>query len=140
MWLHFASQALESFVAEINLLENPMPKKSFRRSVCPVACTLDLIGDKWTLLVVRDLFCGKSHFKEFIASPERIATNILADRLGKLVESGLAEKFQAEHQSGWEAYRLTKKGKSLLPILQSIAGWGLANIKGTQARMKLANS
>jgi DNA-binding HxlR family transcriptional regulator len=115
-----------------------VPSKNSRRSPCPVACTLDLIGDKWTLLVVRDMLCGKSQFKEFMSSPEKIASNILADRLGKLVESGLAEKFHAEHQSGWEAYRLTKKGKSLLPLLQAIADWGLSYIKGTEARMKLA--
>jgi DNA-binding HxlR family transcriptional regulator len=107
-----------------------------KRSPCPVACTLDLIGDKWTLLVVRDMACGKSLFKEFVASPEKIATNILTDRLNRLVEGGLAEKYSAE-QSGREAYRLTKKGKSLLPVLSAVVEWGLANIKGTEARMKL---
>jgi DNA-binding HxlR family transcriptional regulator len=110
-----------------------------KRSPCPVACTLDLIGDKWTLLVVRDMACGKSLFKEFSASPERIATNILTDRLNRLIESGLAERFAVE-QAGREAYRLTKKGQSLLPILNAVAAWGLANIKGTAARMKLASN
>ena len=104
-----------------------------RRSPCPVACTLDLVGDKWTLLVVRDLAFGKSQFKEFLASPEKIATNILADRLARLVEHGLAERFGS---SGREAYRLTAKGESLLPVLQSVADWGLAHIEGTEARMK----
>jgi len=104
-----------------------------RRSPCPVACTLDLVGDKWTLLVVRDLAFGKSQFKEFLASPEKIATNILADRLARLVEHGLAERFAS---SGREAYRLTAKGESLLPVLQSVADWGLAHIEGTEARMK----
>jgi DNA-binding HxlR family transcriptional regulator len=60
-----------------------------RVSVCPVACTLDLFGDKWTLLIVRDLLSGKSHFKEFLASPEKIATNILAERLARLASNGL---------------------------------------------------
>jgi DNA-binding HxlR family transcriptional regulator len=96
-----------------------------------------LIGDKWTLLVVRDMACGKSQFKEFIASPERIASNILTDRLRRLVDVGIAEKFPGTEKPGWEAYRLTKKGKSLLPILTTIANWGLANIKGTEARMKM---
>ena len=108
-----------------------------KRSPCPVACTLDLIGDKWTLLVVRDLACGKSQFKEFISSPEGIASNILTDRLNRLVESGLAERFPGEKKPGWDAYRLTKKGKSLLPVLSALAEWGLANIKGTDARMKV---
>ena len=60
-----------------------------RRSVCPVACTLDLIGDKWTLLVIRDLMSGKSQFKDFLESPEGIATNILTSRLNRLLEHGL---------------------------------------------------
>ena len=107
-----------------------------KRSPCPVACTLDLIGDKWTLLVIRDMACGKALFKEFSASPEKIATNILTDRLNRLVEGDLAERYAAEH-SGRDAYRLTKKGKSLLPVLNAVAEWGLANIKGTEARMKL---
>jgi DNA-binding HxlR family transcriptional regulator len=110
-----------------------------KRSPCPVACTLDLIGDKWTLLVIRDMACGKSQFREFIASPEKIATNILTDRLNRLVENGIAEKFPAPQKPGWEAYRLTKKGRSLMPVLTTVAEWGLANIKGTEARMKLKN-
>jgi DNA-binding HxlR family transcriptional regulator len=106
-----------------------------RRSPCPIACTLDLIGDRWTLLVIRDLACGKTLFKEFTASPEKIATNILTERLQRLVQSGIVEKFAAE-ASGRDAYRLTAKGKTLFPILSNIAEWGLANIRGTQARMK----
>jgi DNA-binding HxlR family transcriptional regulator len=108
-----------------------------KRSPCPIACTLDLIGDRWTLLVVRDMACGKSQFKEFSASPEGIASNILTDRLKKLVEVGIAEKFPGIEKPGWEAYRLTRKGKSLVPVLSTIADWGLANIKGTDARMKM---
>jgi DNA-binding HxlR family transcriptional regulator len=100
-----------------------------------VACTLDLIGDQWTLLVVRDLFCGKRHYKEFSQSPERIATNILADRLGRLVSVGLAEKYPSPEQPGRDAYRLTTKGQSLRPVLDAVAKWGLENIKGTEARM-----
>lgn len=107
-----------------------------QRSCCPVACTLDLIGDKWTLLVVRDLLLGRSHFREFAASPERIATNILSDRLSKLVEHKLAEKFPSPEQPGRDAYRLTKKGKTLEPVVQSIVKWGLENLPGTAAKMK----
>ena len=103
------------------------------RSVCPLACALDLIGDKWTLLVVRDLACGKRHFNEFCRSPEQIATNILADRLERLVTSGLVEKYAAADLPGRDAYRLTAKGKSLRPVLGAVAEWGLANIPGTQA-------
>lgn len=120
---------------EARLARFDMPTK--RRSPCPIAGVLDVLGDKWTLLVVRDLACGKSLFKEFIASPERIATNILTERLGRLLKHGLVEKYSPAEPARADAYRLTKKGSSLLPLLGSIAEWGLANIKGTEARMKL---
>jgi DNA-binding HxlR family transcriptional regulator len=107
-----------------------------RRSPCPVACALDLIGDRWTLLVVRDLACGKGQFKEFCASPEGVATNILADRLRRLTEAGLVEQ---RPSAGRRAYALTARGRTLIPVLEAVAAWGLANIKGTQARMKLAD-
>ena len=106
-----------------------------RRSPCPVACTLDLVGDRWTLLVIRDLFSGKAHFKEFCASPEHIATNILADRLQRLVNNKLAEKYPSEQQPGRDAYRLTARGNSLFPLLDALAAWGLKNIPGTAARL-----
>ncbi|MEM7602644.1 MAG: helix-turn-helix domain-containing protein [Verrucomicrobiota bacterium] len=106
------------------------------RSPCPVACALDLVGDKWTLVVVRDLFLGRNHFKEFQASPEGIATNILADRLAKLVGFGLAEKFPSPGNSGKPAYRLTKKGETLEPVVRAIATWGLEQIDGTEARLQ----
>lgn len=110
--------------------------KMAKRSVCPVACALDLLGDKWTLLVVRDMACGKTLFKEFSASPERIASNILSDRLDRLVRSGLAESFSPVAMTGRSGYRLTPKGKSLLPVLGALRDWGLVHIKGTEARMK----
>jgi DNA-binding HxlR family transcriptional regulator len=110
----------------------PVPK---RRSPCPVACTLDLLGDKWTLLLVRDLFCGKAHFNEFGRSPERIATNILADRLGRLVAARLVDRVTSPDQPGRDRYVLTAKGRTLWPVLQAVAEWGLANIDGTKAHL-----
>ena len=104
--------------------------------MCPVACTLDLIGDKWTLLVVRDLLCGKSQFKDFRASPEGIATNILSDRLERLVAQGLVERYPLSEGAGRLAYRLTDKGMTLEPMLQTIADWGLSQIEGTEIRLK----
>jgi DNA-binding HxlR family transcriptional regulator len=106
------------------------------RSVCPVACTLDLVGDKWTLLVVRDLLLGKAHFKEFLDSPEGIATNILAQRLQRLSAGGLVVRYPSDRIPGREAYRLTDKGASLRPLLEQIAAWGLENIEGTAARLR----
>jgi DNA-binding HxlR family transcriptional regulator len=110
-----------------------MPTK--RRSPCPVACTLDLIGDKWTLLVIRDMLLGRTQFKEFSASPEKIATNILSDRLSKLVDHGLAERHLSDEFAGRVTYTLTSKGKSLKSILRAVANWGLENVEGTEARL-----
>jgi DNA-binding HxlR family transcriptional regulator len=103
-----------------------------KRSPCPVASTLDIIGDKWTLLVIRDLFAGKSYFKEFAASPEKIATNILSSRLKQLESAGLVLKSKETETTSKTAYKLTKKGQSLYQILDVIAEWGLTNIVGTR--------
>ncbi len=111
--------------------------KSHPRSVCPVACTLDVLGDKWTLLVVRDLFAGKSHYHEFVKSPEGIATNILADRLERLVKNGLVKSQPSPARVGSFSYVLTEKGRGLLPVLEAIKQWGLANIRGTEARLRV---
>ncbi|MEM9381265.1 MAG: helix-turn-helix domain-containing protein [Planctomycetota bacterium] len=105
-----------------------------RRSCCPVACTLDLIGDRWTLLVVRDLFAGRTRFSEFLRSPEGIATNVLTDRLDRLVEAGLVER-HVEPPGKRAAYRLTKAGKSLRPLLGALRDWGLRHIEGTEVRI-----
>lgn len=106
------------------------------RSCCPIACTLDVIGDKWTLLVVRDLLLGRTQFKEFAASPEKIATNILSNRLSRLVDHGIAEKYPLSDSPGRGAYRLTAKGKKLAPVIKSIVKWGLENVENTSASMK----
>ncbi|MEM0968636.1 MAG: helix-turn-helix domain-containing protein [Verrucomicrobiota bacterium] len=103
------------------------------RSRCALACSLDIFGDKWTLLVIRDLFRGCSHFKEFQSSPEGIATNILSNRLSRLVDHGLAEKFPSSLHPGREAYRLTPKGQTLEPVLSAILEWGKAHIPGSGA-------
>ncbi|GAB4211894.1 MAG: hypothetical protein OHK0012_05200 [Synechococcales cyanobacterium] len=104
-----------------------------RRSPCPVACTLDLIGDRWTLLVIRDMmFFGKQRFEEFLDSPEGISTNILANRLKLLEEQGLAEKEPYGSHSRRMNYRLTEKGNSLRPVLKAVAVWGLRHVEATQ--------
>lgn len=106
---------------------------SERRSPCPLACALDLFGDRWTLLVIRDLMLGRSRFKEFAASPEGIPTNILSERLVRLVEAGVVEKVPAADGSKRLAYRLTEKGEALRPLLEAIRDWGLAWETGTAA-------
>ena len=66
---------------------NPFEKQELKRSICPVSCVLDILGDKWTLLVVRDMFMGKKTYGELQKSPEKIPTNILAERLKRLERS-----------------------------------------------------
>jgi DNA-binding HxlR family transcriptional regulator len=105
-----------------------------RRSNCPISSTLDLLGDKWTLLVVRDLlFLRKRRFGEFLESPERIPTNILSDRLRRLEEHGVVEKrLYSPHPQRYE-YHLTARGADLFPVLRAMAEWGLRNLPGTTA-------
>ena len=107
-----------------------------KRSPCPIACTLDAVGDRWTLLVVRDLLLGRTQFKEFAAGPERIATNILSDRLARLVALELVETFPSPDRANATAYRLTNKGKTLAPVIKEMAIWGLANLPGTEAKLQ----
>ena len=94
-----------------------------QRSGCPIATTLSLVGDRWTLLIVRDMLCGKSKFGAFQDSPEKIPTNILTSRLQQMREDGLIEKrAYQEHPLRYE-YTLTPKGRGLIPILQNISLW-----------------
>jgi DNA-binding HxlR family transcriptional regulator len=111
------------------------PTQAERRSPCPVACTLDIIGDRWTMLVVRDLVLGRSRFKEFRASPEGIPTNILADRLQRLVAQGLVIQVTPPEGGKHLAYQLTKKGLALIPVLKSLRDWGLQWEPGTRAAL-----
>lgn len=116
----------------------PARKTAKRRSPCPVSATLDLIGDKWTLLVVRDLLSGKSRYQELADSPEGIATNILAARLKRLVGCGLVRASVSRRRAGSREYRLTERGASLLPVLEAMRDWGLANVRGTAAKIRIA--
>jgi len=107
------------------------------RSPCPVAFSLDIFGDRWTLLVIRDLFYGRTRFKEFAGSPEGIPTNILTDRLQRLVARGVIEQIPAEDGTKRLAYRLTKKGKALGPVLKAMRDWGLTWDKSTRVFHRL---
>lgn len=103
----------------------------FGRSPCPVTNVLDLFGDKWSLLVVRDLFLGKTRYGDFAQSPEGIPTNILADRLKKLERAGVVErKVYCEKPARYE-YELTGKGRDLLPILEAMADWATKHVPGS---------
>ena len=105
-------------------------KSSNRRSECPVACSLDILGDKWTLLVLRDLLDGKRRFSEFERSPEGIPTNILTDRLRRLESTGLLERVKPESSARHE-YRPTSRGHDLRPVLLSLAAWGNQHLDET---------
>jgi DNA-binding HxlR family transcriptional regulator len=103
-----------------------------RRSQCPVACSLDLIGDRWTLLVIRDLFLGKSRFGDFASSPEGIPSNILAERLKRLEAAGLIEAAAYSQHPPRHEYHLTPRGQELRPVLDALAVWGLEQFPGTR--------
>jgi DNA-binding HxlR family transcriptional regulator len=103
-----------------------------RRSDCAVACTLDHIGDRWTLLVVRDLLRGRRYFDEFLRAPEGIATNVLAARLRALCAQGWVEKTPDPSDRRRSTYRLSDDGLRLGELLGDIAGWGLKYLPGTK--------
>ena len=97
--------------------------KRFPRSGCPIATTADLVGDRWTLVVVRDMLTGKKHFSDFLASPERISTSILSDRLAFMEDIGLVQKKAYLKRPIRFQYTLTEKGLGLLPVLQEVSRW-----------------
>ncbi len=95
----------------------------FKRSSCPITNMLDIFGDKWSLLIVRDIYLGKSTYGEFLESPEQIATNILASRLKQLESSGVITKVMYQKKPVRYQYELTEKGNDLLPILNVMLLW-----------------
>lgn len=95
------------------------------RSDCPISCSLDIFGDKWSLLIIRDIMLrNKSSYGEFLESEEKIATNILADRLSLLEAENILTKEVSPKNKSKFMYRLTKKGIDLLPVVIEIMDWG----------------
>jgi DNA-binding HxlR family transcriptional regulator len=110
----------------------PLPRAPSTRSNCPIASILDLVGDRWTLLVVRDLRRFRSvRFKDLAETRERIPTNLLADRLRRLEQAGIVEKSAYQERPVRYEYRLTARGIDLLPVLREMAGWANRHISGT---------
>ena len=105
--------------------------KPFARSACAIANSLDIVGDKWTLLVVRDLLHGKRTYGELVDSPERIPTNILADRLKRLEGAGIIASAPYQEHPLRYAYTLTPKGSALGDVLLAFVRWGKQHIAGT---------
>ncbi len=100
-----------------------------RRSptLCPIVFSLDLFGDKWSLVILRDILMrDKSHFRELLASEERIASNILSDRLESLVHNGLLTREEDPSNRSAAIYRPTEKALALLPMLFELMRWGIA--------------
>jgi DNA-binding HxlR family transcriptional regulator len=102
------------------------------RSPCPIAAALDVMGDAWTLLVMRDLlFYDKHRFAEFLAGPEGISTNILAERLRRLERWKLVERRRYQDRPARYEYFLTERGYDLLPVLTELVRWGQRHVEGT---------
>ena len=101
-----------------------------KRSACPVSRTLDVLGDRWSLLVVRDLMRGKRRFAEFLDSKEAIPTNTLAERLKRLVRAGIIESHRYSEHPPRVEYLLTRKGEELRPIIRAMVDWGVRHAGG----------
>jgi DNA-binding HxlR family transcriptional regulator len=126
--LHYAS--------DIDIFSD-VPENPRRRSGCPVSISLETLGDRWSLLVVRDLMVrGYTTFKQFEESDERIATNILTDRLRRLQRNGLVVAEPDQNDRRRTRYRLTEKGLDLAPLLLDLLIWG-AQHENTMAPAEL---
>jgi DNA-binding HxlR family transcriptional regulator len=108
-----------------------------RRSSCSLACALEIVGDRWTLLVVRDLIGGKRRYGDFLRSSERIPTNILADRLRLLEREGLIASVPYSERPRRLEYHLTPAGQALGRVVDALATWGLEHIPGTTRKVWL---
>lgn len=113
---------------QVTMIESGMKSK---RSTCPIACALESLGDRWSILIIRDLLLGANKYGDFLKSPEKITTNILAARLKRLESEGLISKKPYQtNPVRWE-YFLTEKGKGLSEIIRVLVNWGLTHIEGT---------
>ncbi|MEK6782407.1 MAG: helix-turn-helix domain-containing protein [Bacteroidota bacterium] len=112
-----------------------------RKSDCPINFALEIFGDKWTFLIIRDLmFKGKHYYNELLQMEEKIATNILADRLVLLEQSGIVTRTIDEAHNSRKIYRLTEKGVDLLPLLTEAILWSAKYDKETAADMKFVRT
>jgi DNA-binding HxlR family transcriptional regulator len=109
------------------------------RSSCPVSCALDIFGDKWTLLIVRDLvFSGKRYFGDFQNSPEKISTNILSDRLKKLEEGHILLRRRDSANARKVIYMPTEKCLDLVPPIMELLRWGAKYVPGSNVHENLS--
>jgi DNA-binding HxlR family transcriptional regulator len=109
-------------------------KRAYDGQVCSIARSLELIGDRWTLLIVRDLVLGLSRFDEFLESLG-VASNVLTDRLNRLVDEGIVERVRYSERPERFEYRLTAKGRELGPVLLALMQWGDRHISEKPPRI-----
>ncbi|MBA22113.1 MAG: HxlR family transcriptional regulator [Flavobacteriales bacterium] len=99
------------------------------RSGCPISNLVDIVGDKWSLIIIRDFFLERNTFKQFIDSPEKIATNILTDRLKTLMSNGLIDYTYTPNNKKTKYYYLTDMGIDLYPVIYEMAMWSRRNLE-----------
>jgi len=100
------------------------------RSVCPISSGLDILGDKWSLIIVRDLIShGTRTYSEFLEAPEHVSTNILAARLRLLAAVGIIERTNPHASARNNAYQLTTSGHALRPVLEELAKWSQSHLR-----------
>ncbi len=99
------------------------------RSGCPVSTSLEIIGDSWTLLIIRDLFLERNTFKNFINSPEKISSNVLTDRLKKLIKNDIISYFIDPRDKKIKKYYLTDAGIALFPMIYNLSMWSKIHLK-----------
>jgi DNA-binding HxlR family transcriptional regulator len=122
-WYTFATGSLE--VAKM---------KEEHRSGCPINLSLEVFGDRWTLLILRDVvFGGKRHFRELMRSEEGIASNILSDRLKRLVAEGMLTRSPDPTHRQKTVYSLTKKAIGLVPVFAALGAWGSKYLSASEA-------
>jgi DNA-binding HxlR family transcriptional regulator len=105
-----------------------MPGSGLR---CPIAASLNILGDRWSLVIVRDMLVGKKRFSEFLTSSERITSSVLTERLNRLEGAGIVSKAAYQSNPIRYEYELTPVGSGLLPLLQEICRWGNAFLPDT---------
>ena len=110
------------------------------KSECPLAHALDIFGDSWSVLIIRDmLIFGMHEYKEFLQSPEGISTNILADRLKKLTESGLIQWIDHPDYKTRKLYYLTASGRDFIHVISALAEWAIRNLGSSGMPPEMAN-
>ncbi len=112
----------------------PLSPEDFR-SFCPIASSLDIIGDRWTLVLIRDLYFGASRYNDFLSSPEGIPSNLLADRLKTMEERGIVTKIPYQTKPTRYEYKLTEMGLALYPVMKTLSQWGLEWLPDRVARL-----